>query len=212
MRHNIQISRKRVQFILLAAYVMLTFGGCSMLFGVEAWDEKLYQIPEVRLSSDGGYKHQSGIRLTVRPTISSQLINSQRILFTSDGIERGFFQFANWAEPPPKRITSLLVQALGESKIFDSVSLASTSAAADYQLVTELLECIHDTSSSPGNAKVRIRVEMINLSSRELVGQRTFSKEVEVESYDARGTVEAISKAIHGIIEEILQWSSALSL
>lgn len=203
---------KFLQAIFLSAFIPLCFGGCSSLFGVQALDGKLYQIPELRLSSDVAYKRQSGIRVSVRPAISSQLLNSQKILFTSDGVEQGFYQFASWAEPPPKRVTSLLLQALEDSHIFDAVLFASTSAAADYQIVTELVECVHDIKESPGVARVRIRVEMINISSRELAGQRTFNKEVPVQSYDARGAVDAMTAAMHELVKEILEWSSSLSL
>ena len=198
--------------VLLSAFVCFCLGACSSLFGVQALDEKLYQIPELKLSADATYKRQNGIRVSVRPAISSQLINSQKILFTSDGVEQGFYQFASWAEPPPKRVTSLLLQALEDSHIFDAVLFASTSAAADYQIVTELVECVHDIKESPGVARVRIRVEMINLSSRELAGQKTFSKEVPVQSYDARGAVDAMTAAMHELVKEILDWSSSLSL
>jgi len=166
----------------------------------------------MRIGSDQQYTHHSGVRLALRPMVASQLNNSQRILFSSDGVEQGYYQFANWAEPPPKRITAILLDAFEASKIFDSVSFAWNSATADYVLVSELVECLHDTSTEPGKAKVRIRAELVRLSTRELIAQRSFSAEVPVASYDARGSVEAITSAVHTIGFQMLDWTSDLTL
>ncbi len=192
----------RALLILLAA---VCAGGCSLVGGIEAVDEHIYRIPAGSPVEVAG-ERRKGVQLVVKDTHADVFVNSQKIIFSSDGIEQGYYQFASWAESPPKRFSTLLVLALEQSGLFDSVTSIGAGALGNYQLNTSMLECYHDTSTKPGAARVRIRAELVEAVSRKFVEQSLFESRVELKSYDARGAVDAITEALQKAIGDIVRW------
>lgn len=188
--------------------LLLSLTSCSSLLGVTAEEHHWYQIPAMAAFTPVEASNLSSKRLLVKDARADSFVNTHKIIFSADGVEQGSYQFASWVEPPPSRFTQLLVQGLGESKIFTSVSPLSSSTLADLQLNTGILECYHDTSSAPGQAKIRIVVELVNMKNWSLVEQTTFERAVPVAAYDSRGAVDALAKAVHLLVGDIISWLS----
>lgn len=188
----------------LILLVLLSLSACSLVGGFQAVDEHLYRIPAVSVEPVAA--RREGVQLVVKDMQSDVFLNSQKIIFSADGIEQGFYQYANWAEPPPKRFTTLLLMALDQAALFQSATSISAGAIGNYQLNTVMLECFHDTSSKPGKARIKVRAELVEALSRKLVAQRLFETDVELKSYDARGAVDGISEAMQKMIREIVGW------
>ena len=182
--------------------------GCAL--SVDAFSVKFYQLPDVSVAEQPASAHQSGVLLAVRDARANPLINSHKILFSSDGVEQGFYQYASWAEPPPKRFTALLISALESSALFDSVTHIANSTLNTFQLNTEILELYHDTMSQPGVTKVKVRIELVETVSRRLAAQKVFSVEKKLDSFDARGAVDATGAAVQQVINDIVLWCASL--
>jgi len=187
---------------------MLALVSCSL--SVDAFSIKFYQLPDVTVEPLPASAHRAGVLLAVRETRANALINSHKILFSSDGVEQGAYQYASWGEPPPKRFTTLLISALESSGLFDSVTHIANSTLNNFQLSSEILELYHDTSNKPGTVKLKVRVELMETLSRRLAAQNVFAVEKKLDSYDARGAVDATAAAVGEAINEIVQWCASL--
>ncbi len=194
--------------LLITFVAAATLSACSL--SVDAFSVKFYQLPDVAVQSLPPNMHHSGVMLAVREARANPLINSHKILFSSDGVEQGFYQYASWAESPPKRFTALLISALEHSGAFDSVTHIANSTLNTYQLNTEILELYHDTADRPGMAKIKVRIEVVETVTRRLAAQQVFASEKKLDSYDARGAVDAMGAAVNEVIGEIVQWSGSL--
>jgi cholesterol transport system auxiliary component len=144
--------------------------------------------------------------LLVREATSNAFIESYRIIFGQDASSRGFYQFAQWVEPPPKRVTFLLIERLEREGLFESVSRMGKTVLGDLQLNLEVLEFYHDISSTPGQVKVRFKVELIDANNRSLIAKGDFKTSVDVQEFSARGAVSAFSKAVNPLLGEIVVW------
>src|SRR5690606_10839176 len=92
---------------------------------------------------------------------------------------------------------------------FRSVSRLGGSTIGDVQLNTELLQFFHDTSDSPGKGEVRVRAELIDLRSREVLAQTEFHGSASAKEYNARGAVEALSTATSLVLDQLVPWAAS---
>jgi cholesterol transport system auxiliary component len=61
----------------------------------------------------------------------------------------------------------------------------------DLLLDTELVEFYHDASSEPGQVRLVLRAELVDLKQRTLLGRRVFEQQVALTSFDAAGAAQA---------------------
>ncbi len=82
-------------------------------------------------------------------------------------------------------------------------------ARADYAVQVEIEDFsqIFDAADS-SKVSIRLRVSLINLTSRALHAQRTFSVS-ESSAPDAKGAVRSFAQATDGIVDAILEWAKS---
>lgn len=147
--------------------------------------------------------------ILINDSTASAFLNSRRVIFSPTPETRGAYQFALWAEPPPKRLPSILANRMECSRIFQTVIRPTSYATANFALNTDLTDFHHDTGSPPGEAIVGIQADLYDLDKRTIVASKHFSKREKVESYDIDGAVPALSRAMSGALDEIVAWVGA---
>lgn len=195
--------RKYLSYVLSISTLLMGASSCGPIFSPETGQKQFFviadngEVPKVEKKS-----HQ----LLVREAVGNAFIDSNRIIFGRDAASRGFYQFAQWVEPPPKRITFLLIERLERSGLFDSVSRVGSSVLGNRQVNLEVLEFHHDISSRPGEVVVHFRVELVDANSRELIAKQDFEARSEVRKFNARGAVNAFSRVVNRSLDEIVSW------
>lgn len=188
---------------MIAVLALLISASCSLPLRLGGSAKSYYLLME----ENEDYKQypRREKQILVREMLASGFIESQRIVFSRDDIERGFYQFANWTEFPSKRLADLLLNRIRGSGMFASASRALSGAVADYQLNTELNEFVH---SLAGNGEVRVVVsaEVIDLRNRRVIGSRRFSSWVKVTANDAQSAVRGFGKAVSDVNTQIVEW------
>jgi ABC-type uncharacterized transport system auxiliary subunit len=183
----------------------LLLSGCSMFFHIEPHERKYYQLPEVHLDPP----EEAGacpLNLVIKDSRADSFVFSHKIVFSSSPYEQGFYQYASWVESPPIRLPQILIAALEESGRFRSVSHISSAVTGDMQMSSVLLEFYQDTSAEPGSVHVKIQAELAGAGGRKFIAQRTFEKEVPAASFDAEGAVQAFSRAVKEIFQDMQLW------
>ena len=151
---------------------------------------------------------RSEANLLVRGTKANRFINSHKIIFSKDPAQRGYYQLARWVEPPPSRITSILIDKLERAKVCRSISRLGSATLGEYQLNSEVSEFFHDIRNRPGLATIKMTVEIIDLSKRSILAQKTFVVAQEATSYSAEGAVEGLTEASNQLLDEVVIWTS----
>lgn len=193
-------------FVIIYALVFISsISSCGFLLGAKRADKEFFVLNDLhQLSYSQSVRTQKSI--LVRPAKANGFINSRKIIFSDNPSVRSYYQLAQWVEPPADRWTLLLTERLRKSEGFTGVALLGSSSLGELQINTELLEFYHDTSNMPGKVLVRVNGELIDTKNREIIAQKQFTKTLDVESYSAQGAVDAFSKAVSEILDEISLW------
>jgi cholesterol transport system auxiliary component len=143
--------------------------------------------------------------LLVLDTTASGFYDADPLVFSRSPGTRGQYQFARWTERPGKRFADLLrarLDRLGRYRI------ASTGGyvRGDLMLDTRLVEFYHDATHEPGQVRLQLRAELVDLKQRSLLGRRTFEQKVPLTTYDAAGAARASSLAVSRVLDELDAW------
>jgi cholesterol transport system auxiliary component len=147
--------------------------------------------------------------LLVLDTTTGGFYDTDQIVFSRSGDTRGQYQFARWTERPGKRFADLMRSRLERQGAW-RVSAAGGYVRGDVLLDTELVEFYHDAASEPGQVRLVLRAELVDMKQRTLLGRRVFEQQVPVTRYDAAGAAQASSLAVSHVLDELTAWLSTL--
>lgn len=144
--------------------------------------------------------------LLIASSTSQALFDSERMVFTKDGISRSYYQFANWSERPPQSLATLAETRLSRVGSFRAVTQSTSGVKADLLLTLRLNELTHDDSVSPGVMRLEVTADLVDWRTRELVARRVFVGAVAVASRDSIGGAQAANRAITTMLDDLSPW------
>ena len=147
--------------------------------------------------------------LLVLDTAAGSFYDTDQLIFSRSAGTRGQYQFARWTERPGKRFADLMRARLDRRGNW-LVSAAGGYVRGDMLLDTELVEFYHDASSEPGQVRLVLRAELVDLKRRTLLGRRVFEQQVPLATYDAAGAARASNLAVSLALDELTAWLATL--
>ena len=147
--------------------------------------------------------------LLVLDTAAGSFYDTDQLVFSRSAGTRGQYQFARWTERPGKRFADLMRARLDRQGAWQ-VSEAGGYVRGDLLLDTELAEFYHDAASSPGQMRLVLRAELVDLRQRKVLGRRVFELQAPVARYDAAGAAEAANVAVGRTLDELVAWLATL--
>ena len=147
--------------------------------------------------------------LLVLDTTTGSFYDTDQLIFSRSAGTRGQYQFARWTERPGKRFADLMRTRLDRQGAWH-VSAAGGYVRGDLLLDSELVEFYHDAASEPGQVRLALRAELVDLKQRKLLGRHVFEQEVALARYDAAGAAEASSLAVSRALDELTAWLATL--
>ena len=147
--------------------------------------------------------------LLVLDTTTGGFYDTDQLIFSSSPGTRGQYQFARWTERPGKRFADLMRGRLDRQGIWH-VSAAGGYVQGDELLDTELIEFYHDAVSEPGQVRLVLRAELVDLKRRKLLGRKVFEQEVPLATFDAAGAAQASNVAVSRTLDELAGWLATL--
>ena len=144
--------------------------------------------------------------LLIASSTSQALFDSERMVFTKDGISRSYYQFANWSERPPQSLATLAETRLSRVGSFRAVTQSTSGVKADLLLTLRLNELTHNDSVSPGVMRLEVTADLVDWRTRELVARRVFVGAVAVASRDSIGGAQAANRAITTMLDDLSPW------
>ena len=143
--------------------------------------------------------------LLVRDTTTGGFYDSDQLVFSRSAGTRGQYQFARWTERPGRRFAELLRARLDQLGRY-RVAPAGGVVRGDLMLDTRLVEFYHDATSEPGQVRLELRAELVDLKQRRLLGRHTFEQKVPLTTYDAAGAAQASSQAVSRVLDDLSAW------
>ncbi|RZB34560.1 MAG: cholesterol transport system auxiliary component [Desulfobacteraceae bacterium Eth-SRB1] len=192
--------------ILLCTFFILSSTACNLkVGGVPPAPKKYYVLndaPHIGIRSFA----RRPFSIMVRQATAPPMIDSCKIIFSDNPSTRGFYRFASWVEPPPKRFTFLLARRMEEADLFASVLRRPMAVPIDLQLCLELCDFYHDISNKPGAVKISVRMTLIDSRRQVMVANKCFSMSGEVDSFDAAGAVRGFDQTVSKILDQVVVW------
>jgi cholesterol transport system auxiliary component len=147
--------------------------------------------------------------LLVLDTTTGGFYDTDQIVFSRSAGTRGHYQFARWTERPGKRFATLMRNRLERMGTY-RVAAAGGYVRGDLLLDSELVEFYHDAVHQPGQVRLVLRAELVDLRERSLLGRRVFEQQVPLTTYDAAGTAQASNEAISRVLDDLTAWLATL--
>ena len=143
--------------------------------------------------------------LLVLDTATGGFYDTDQLVFSRSAGTRGQYQYARWTERPGKRFADLMRARLDRQGAWQ-VSAAGGYVRGDVLLDTVLMEFYHDAASAPGQVRLALRAELVDLRQRKLLGRRVFEQQVPVPTYDAAGAAAASNLAVSRALDDLSAW------
>ncbi|MGH8507899.1 MAG: ABC-type transport auxiliary lipoprotein family protein, partial [Gammaproteobacteria bacterium] len=129
-----------------------------------------------------------------------------RIAYVRHPLQVDYYAESEWADQPARMFDPLLMTALQESNLLNSVVSATSGAIAELRIDTEVMQIHHEFMISPSVGRVVIRVQLIDLTKNQVLGTRVFSATESAPTEDARGGVTAINNALQVVLRAIVDF------
>jgi cholesterol transport system auxiliary component len=198
----------KIGFLMLALASLLT--GCVNVGNRSEMPAVVYYVlNDAQPAVDVAPLRADAPSLLVLDTTTGSFYDTDQLIFSRSAGTRGQYQFARWTERPGKRFANLMRDRLDRLGTYQ-VAAAGGYVRGDLLLDTELVEFYHDAASQPGQMRLVLRAELVDLKQRRLIGRRTFEQRVPLASYDAAGSAQASNLAVSRALDELTAWLATL--
>ena len=186
--------------------LVLALSGCAM-FGQNANTPAMvyYVLNDTEPKAPPTPTPADAPTLLVLDTTTGGFYDTDQLVFSRSAGTRGQYQFARWTERPGRRFADLLRARLDHLGRYH-VATSGAYVRGDLMLDTRLIEFYHDATREPGQVRLELRAEVVDLKQRTLLGRRTFEQQVPVTSYDAAGAAQASSQAVSRVLDDLSAW------
>jgi cholesterol transport system auxiliary component len=147
---------------------------------------------------------------------AAALHDSDRMVYTRDGLAYAYYQFAHWSERPGKRLAVLTEQRLARSGRYAAVVPSVAGVKGDWMLQLRLDDLTHDDrrlgpEGPAGRVTLSASVTLVDWRQRGLVARESFESVQPVTTADARGAAQAASRAITALLDALETWLSEVT-
>jgi len=135
------------------------------------------------------------------------LFDSERMVFSPDGVSRAYYHFANWSERPARSLVQLTEARLAQDPAWKSVVSTVAGVRGDLLLTLKIDDLTHDDSKQPGTVRIAVTAELLDWRQRRLVQRRPFERNVSVEARNAAGAAAAANRAVTLLLDDLGAWT-----
>lgn len=194
-------------FTLLVMSMLLVLSACS-LPGARRQAISYYVLEPALASASSTALPAGTIKpvLLVRDAEPDAFTQNLGLVYSRSPGTQAHYQYAFWTEVPAKRLSLLLRQRLSSSGLYAGVVPLGAGVQGNYQLNFRLLEFFHDAAQSPGTARVKLEVDLIERARARLIAQQTFAARVELPSQDAAAAAAGLGQASAQVLEAVVVW------
>ncbi len=196
-------------FILRAALLagLAALPGCAILRAPQAVDVDYFTLDAVPGETAAGGSGR--LTLEVSPARDFPGFDSARMVYVKRPSELDYFARNRWVDTPARMLTPLLVQALERSGAFRAVVRGSGPVTAQLRLDSEVVRLQQEFLHKPSRVRLTVRVQLIDLAGRRVLGSREFDVSEPAPSDDPYGGVIAANQVLRRVLGEVVEFCRA---
>jgi len=135
---------------------------------------------------------------------SSPIYEDDRIIYRDNPYEVKFYHYRRWVVAPAELVSEQIYEQFVASGAFSEVVRYGGGESADYVLNGDLLAFEEWDEKDTWYAQVGLRARLSQAGSGRVIWQDTLFKREPAAAKDPVHVVEAMSKALQGVVTEIL--------
>ncbi len=135
--------------------------------------------------------------------------DSRRMAYLEQDYRLDSFAEHEWVAAPATLLAPLLAQALRDSGAFASVNEDDRGIDTDLRLDTVIESFYQDFRTRPSEARVQVRVWLVNPAERRILATQVFSDTQPAKTEDPYGGVIAINQALGRLLPRIADFAAA---
>ncbi len=132
--------------------------------------------------------------------------DTERMVYLRRPQEIGYYAASEWVDPPARMLAPLLVQAFERTSAWRSVVQMPSAIRGDYRIDSENLAIGQEFFQHPSRVRVTLRIQLVDLRQRQILGVKEFEVLEEAPSDDADGGVVAANRAVARLLDEGARW------
>ncbi len=146
--------------------------------------------------------------LILSPVLGALPFRTQKILYRSSEISLSPYLYSRWEYAPTHMLLTKLLTAIDHASIFKSVSFRATGVRGNLYLETTLFDFSHhlDLNAKKSYGVVSAMFQLINGSTRNVIGTKTWIVRKPAPTMDAKGAAQALDAASNTLCLELIQW------
>ena len=152
-----------------------------------------------------GGKPGAGVLLVNVPTAQPGF-DTPRMAYTQRPYEVSYYATHQWADPPARMLTPLLVQALEQTSYWRAVTTMPTSVRGDHRVDIDQLELVQTFLQKPSQVRLALRLQVIKLPEYLVLGTRLFDVAEVASTDDAYGGAVAANRAAERLVKDVAGW------
>ncbi len=133
---------------------------------------------------------------------------SARIAYMDQDYRLDYYADHAWVDSPGAMLGPLLIDALRGSGAFAAVTENARGVGADLRLDTVIESLYQDFRSRPSQARVQLRVRLVDLQGRRVLATRVFTGSQPAPSDDAYGGVVAANRVLAKMLPEVAAFAA----
>jgi len=132
--------------------------------------------------------------------------DTARIAYVNDPPRLDYFAYHLWVDPPARMLAAAMETRLDASGLFGAVLSQSSGIDTDLRLDTDLLRLQQVFSGSGSSVELVMKVVLVDLDSRELLGSRTFQYNETTNGANPTEGVDAAQQAVNRFLDDLVEF------
>jgi cholesterol transport system auxiliary component len=187
----------------------LTLGlaGCSGLLGGGGSPAALYAL--TALADFSCTRPAPRLQLLIDKPTSSDALDTVRIALSRNQLSFDYFADAEWTDPVPVMVQSLLVDSLQRSACVAAVTRDTLAIRGNFELRIEVrhFEAEYLGDAALPTVRIELGLILVRIDDRRIVGTRTVTAAAQPAKNDIPAVVAAFDSALHMAMRDTLNWT-----
>jgi cholesterol transport system auxiliary component len=143
----------------------------------------------------------AGRTLQVAPPTAAPGYGSPAMAYRTRAHELRYFAHQRWVDRPARLVEQALLDGLAAGGA--SLVAPGSGARPDYRLLSDLVQFEQDFTTTPSRVRLVLRVQLVDVRERRLLGSETLRLEQAAASEDAPGGVAAANALLAQAIGQV---------
>ena len=180
---------RRIQLAAIAILLATSVAGCGGSRPVKYYVLDAGPAPAVSAAS------QIPVTLLVSRITAAHLYRDDRLVYGSNDVQLGTYEYERWAEPPAGMMEDLVIKTLRASGSYRSVSRIASNLRGDY-IVRGQLFSLDEVQSNGLAARFSFQMELYDPKSGSTVWSSSYTHDEPVNGKTVSNVVEALDRNV----------------